>query len=100
MQVCHPGATAEFATGRVHAYGAKVRMLVGNNIKDLDNQEIASVLERAEADMSEGEIFHYQVLRFIKLFYMILIGGTVLFMGFHQWLDFLAAKRKHKHQKE
>jgi len=40
------------------------------------------------------------VLKLIKLLYKILIGGTVLFMGFHQWLDFLAARRKKKKPKE
>jgi hypothetical protein len=33
------------------------------------------------------------------LIYKILIGGTILFMGFHQWLDFLAVKRKQKQLK-
>jgi hypothetical protein len=100
MQACHSGATAEFATGRVHAYGTKVQMLAGGNGGDLDNSEMASVLKRAEAETSEAEVFHYKVLRFIKLVYKILIGATVLFMGFHQWLDFLAAKRRAKMSKE
>ena len=99
MQVCHPGATADFATGRVHAYGTKAQMLTGSNLSDLDNSERASVLKRAEADTSEAEVFHYKVLRLIRLVYKILIGGTVLFMGFHQWLDFLSAKRKQKKSK-
>jgi hypothetical protein len=71
-------------------------MLAGGNGGDLDNSETASVLKRAEADTSEAEVFHYKVLRLIKLGYKILIGGTVLFMGLHQWLDFLSAKRKQK----
>ncbi len=100
IQTCHPGATAEFATGRVHAYGTKVQMMAGRNGGDLDSQEMATVLKRAEAETSEAEVFHYQVLQLIKLVYKILIGGTVLFMGFHQWLDFLAAKRKHKKSTE
>jgi len=100
MQVCHPGATAEFASGRVHAYGTKARMLVGSKVGDFDKKEISSVLKRAEADTSEAEVFHYEVLRLIKLFYKIMIGATVLFMGFHQWLDFLGAKRSQKKSKE
>ena len=100
LQVCHPGATAEFATGRVHAYGTKVQMLAGNTISNFDNEELASVLKRAEADTSEAEVFHYKVLQLIKLFYKIMIGGTVLFMGFHQWLDFLRTKRRQKQSKK
>jgi len=96
MQECHPAATAEFASGRVHAYGTKAQLLAGNRLKDYQNPEMVRVIERAEVDMSAEDIFHYKVLRLIKLFYMVLIGSTVVFMGFHQWLDFLAAKRKHK----
>ena len=96
VQECHPAATAEFASGRVHAYGTKAQLLAGNRLKDYQNPDMVRVIERAEVDMSAEDIFHYKVLRLIKLFYMVLIGGTAVFMGFHQWLDFLAAKRKHK----
>ena len=61
---------------------------------------MAGMLKRAEAETSEAELFHYKVLQLIKLFYKFLIGGTVLFMGFHQWLDFLAAKRSRKKSKK
>jgi len=96
MQVCHPGATAKFASGRVHAYGTKTQLMARNNIKGVQELEMVRVLERAQTDVSDEDIFHYQVLKFIKLFYKVLIGATVLFMGFHQWLDFLRAKRKQK----
>ena len=61
---------------------------------------MTSVLKRAEADTSEKEVFDYKVLQLIKLFYKIMIGGTVLFMGFHQWLDFLRTKRRQKQNKK
>lgn len=96
VQTCHPGATPAFASGRVHAYGTKVQLMTGKAPKDFEPQEITRVLERAEADISEADIFRYQVLKFIKLFYMVLIGGTVVFMALHQWLDFLSTKRKQK----
>jgi hypothetical protein len=96
IQICHPGATADFATGRVHAYGTRIQMLAGSSIGDLSDKEMTSVLKRADADTSEAEIFHYKVLQLIKLFYKIMIGGTVFFMGFHQWLDFLRTKRRQK----
>ena len=99
VQVCHPDATAKFASGRVHSYGAKAQLLAGNGLADLLDVETARVLRRAEADISDEDIFHYIVLKIIKLIYKILIGGTVLFMGLHQWLDFLSAKRRQKKPK-
>lgn len=54
------------------------------------------VMERAETDISDKEVFHYKVLKLIKLFYMVLISGLVIFMGFHQWLDFFKTKRTQK----
>jgi hypothetical protein len=96
LQVCHSGATAEFATGRVHAYGAKAQLLAAKRSEDFEDPAMTKLFERAEADFSEADIFHYKVLKLIKLFYKILIGGTVLFMGFHQWLDFLRTKRRQK----
>jgi len=96
VQACHPGATAEFASGRVHAYGTKAQMLAGERPQKIETQEMSLVMERAEADMSQKEIFHYKVLKLIKLFYMVLISGLVIFMGFHQWLDFFKTKRTQK----
>lgn len=99
VQVCHPAATADFAGGRVHAYGTKAQMLVGNRLADYQGIETARLLERAETELSEADVFHFKVLKLIKLVYKVLIGGTILFMGFHQWLDFLATKRKQKQLK-
>ena len=44
--------------------------------------------------ISEQEIFHYKVLKIIKLIYKFLIGVTVLFMGLHQLMDFFSAKKR------
>jgi len=99
MQVCHPGATARFASGRVHAYGMKAQILAGNGLDKYEDQAMDRVIERAETDFSAEDIFHYLVLKFIKLFYKILIGATAVFMGFHQWMDFLAARRNRKKSK-
>jgi hypothetical protein len=96
VQACHPGATAEFASGRVHAYGTKAQMLAGERPQKKESQEMSLVMERAEVDFSEKEVFHYKVLKLIKLFYMVLISGLVIFMGFHQWLDFFKTKRTQK----
>jgi hypothetical protein len=98
VQVCHPSAKAKFATGRVHAYGTKAQMLAGKKVKGLEDLDIDRVLQRAEADLSPEEIFRFKVLQLIKLFYKIMIGGTIMFMSLHQWLDFLRAKRKQKNR--
>jgi hypothetical protein len=96
VQVCHPSARAKFASGRVHAYGTKAQILAGKQIKEFEDQEIDLVLERAEADISKKELFHFKVIQLIKLFYKIFIGVTILFMALHQWLDFISAKRNAK----
>ena len=96
LQACHPRATIEFASGRVHAYGTKIQLMTGKTPADVESPKMAFVMERAETDISEQELFRYKILELIKLFYKVLIGASITFMGFHQWLDFLAAKRKHK----
>ena len=95
---CHAGATVRFASGRVHAYGTKAQLMAGSDLERLQEPEMERVLERARIDISEADIFHYRVLKLIKLFYMVLIGATIVFMAFHQWLDFLSLKRKQKKQ--
>jgi hypothetical protein len=103
VQVCHPAATARFATGRVHAYGTKAQMLAGGKPVQLDqikDLELERVLERAEVDISPEELFRFKVLQLIKLLYKIFIGSTIMFMGLHQWLDFLSSKRKQKNHPE
>ncbi len=96
VQACHPDARAKFATGRVHAYGTKAQMVAGGRVKNFKGVTIDSLLARAEVEISKEELFHFKVLQLIKLFYKIFIGVTILFMGLHQWLDFLSAKREQK----
>ncbi len=96
VQACHPDAKAKFATGRVHAYGTKAQMMAGRRVAEIEGLESDRVLERAEVEISKAELFHFKVLQLIKLFYKIFIGVTILFMGLHQWLDFLSAKREQK----
>jgi len=67
MQVCHPGATVEFATGRVHAYGAKAQMLGGNGAGKFENPSMQKILEGAEADTSSEDIFHYKIIKSSEL---------------------------------
>ena len=95
VQECHPAATVKFASGRVHAYGEKARMKAGNGAADGENQDMALVRKRAEADITTQEAFQFSILQFIRLFYKLLIGGTIGFMCLHQFLAYMSAKRKH-----
>lgn len=96
LQSCHPGATAEFATGRVHAYGTKVHLAAGEEVPDFEDHENFRLLERAEADISEEEIFQHEILSLIQLFYKIFIPLVIGFMAYHQWLDWLKIMRTRK----
>jgi hypothetical protein len=96
VQACHPTAKAKFAAGRVHAYGTKAQMLAGLQVEEFEDLNLDRVLQRAEVDLSPKEIFRFKVLQLIKLLYKVFIGGTIMFMGLHQWLDFLSARRKRK----
>ena len=97
LQKCHPGATAEFAEGRVHAYGTKARIQAGdNNGLKIKNETRTLVIKRAEQDISEEEVFHYKVLKLIRLFYQVLISIVIGSMCIHQFLDYRRTKEKHK----
>jgi len=97
VQSCHPGATSQFATGRVHAYGMKAQLLASQNqVKFMENPDIVLVMERAEKDLSAKELFHYKVLRLVKLFYKILIAFVIGSMLIHQLLDYMASRRQLK----
>jgi hypothetical protein len=94
VQSCHPGATTQFATGRVHAYGMKAQLMAGQNQANfVEDQNISLVIERAEKDLSNKELFHYKVLKLVKLFYKILIAFVIGSMLIHQGLDYVASRR-------
>ena len=95
LQTCHPGAKAAFASGRVHAYGIKTRMAAGKEIDETANKNMSLVRKRAEAEISEHEIFHYKILQLIQLFYKLLIGGVIGFMCLHQMLHYFRARKNH-----
>jgi len=94
VQSCHPGATTQFATGRVHAYGMKAQLMASQNqVNSAEDQNISLVMERAEKDLSDKELFHYKVLRLVKLFYKVLIAFIIGSMIIHQGLDYMAGRR-------
>ena len=96
IQSCHPGATAGFATGRVHAYGTKVQVAAGNDNAVIEGVDNTLLIERAGREMSEQEIFRHKVLSYIRLFYKVFIPMVVGFMFYHQWMDFLASLRRRR----
>jgi hypothetical protein len=96
IQSCHPGATAGFATGRVHAYGTKVQLAAGKEGAVAEGVDSTLLTERASKEMSEQEIFRHKVLSYIRLFYKVFIPLVVGFMFYHQWMDFLASLRKRR----
>ena len=53
------------------------------------------VAERAQQEIENKEIFHYQVLKIIRLFYQILIAVVVGSMVIHQMLDYIRTKKRH-----
>ncbi len=95
VQTCHPGATDQFASGRVHAYGVKAQMVAGDEIADAENRDMSKVRRRAQSDVSAKDAFHYQILEYIRLFYKVLIGGTIGFMCLHQFLAYRSGRKKH-----
>lgn len=97
VQECHPGATADFAEGRVHAYGSKVQLLTAREAVIAEAEAEDSVmLVRARKEVSEEEIFHYKILALIRLVYQVLIGSVIGFMVLHQLLDFRRTRKKMK----
>lgn len=94
-QSCHPGATHEFAEGRVHEYGTKAQLLAGEK-DNMEGRFMSLMAEQAREDIPEEELFRYRVLNAISLIYKILIGCTIGFMTLHQVLDFRRATKKEK----
>jgi len=96
LKTCHPGAHAEFARGRVHAYGFKAKIAAYNDKLKMPNQTKNLVAERAQAEIEHKEIFHYNVLKIIRLFYQLLIAAVIGSMVIHQMLDYIRTKRKNQ----
>jgi len=104
-QSCHGNATYAFATGRVHAYGAKALIMAKDSFSNVmkNSKDAAAInpgdkllIERAKQDVPRREVVHYIVLRLIRLFYQILIGSIIGGMCLHQGLHYLRTRKKHK----
>ena len=97
IQDCHPGATIQFAEGRVHAYGTKVQLMAAEeSAKAIVRQAAPLLLARASKEVSPRELFHYRVLSLIGLLYKILIGLVIGFMSVHQLLEHRRARSRSK----
>ena len=95
LKTCHPGATTKFASGRVHAYGVKAKFAAGSGNLKITDQTDNLVVERAREEIQEKEIFHYNVLKIIRLFYQVLIAVVIGSMTIHQLLDYIRTKKRH-----
>ncbi|MEJ2430298.1 MAG: hypothetical protein P8075_15475 [Deltaproteobacteria bacterium] len=75
----------------------KAQIMASQNQANLvEDQSISLVVERAEKDLSKKELFHYRVLKLVKLFYKILIAFVIGSMLIHQGLDYMASRRELK----
>ena len=92
VQTCHPNATEKFARGRVHAYGDKVAA-VDRAERHAELPGDAVLLETSAHRVAKKDLFHYRVLKFLTLFYKVLIGLVVGGMVIHQGLDYLRASK-------
>jgi hypothetical protein len=97
VQICHPGATQRFSTGRVHAYGEKAQLV--STTPDLktdskpDTATSSLLVKRANVEIQSKELFNYNILSLLKLFYKILIASVIGFMGLHQFFDYLKIRK-------
>jgi len=99
VQTCHPGTTPDFATGRVHAYGEKAQLAaakVFTKMTGSQEQNQSLIGKRALTDMTEEEIFHFMIIKLVRLFYMVLIPLIIGSMCLHQWLEYFSIRRKKK----
>jgi hypothetical protein len=96
IQTCHPRAMPEFSEGRVHAYGMKAQLAGGISITESKDKIDPLLLARAREDITKKELFHYKVLKLIRLFYKILIAGVIGFMSLHQLVDYRRTRKNMK----
>jgi len=100
IQSCHPGATPQFASGRVHLYGSKAQIAAWQDYIEIKEPEKKTrLVERARAEFTETEILQQQVLTIIRIFYKVLIVLVIGSMTFHQWLDFWRIVRNRRKSK-
>ncbi len=92
-QKCHPDATDDFATGKVHTYGIKAQLLSEKSIFDVEGRFKALMSKRTTDNLKEEDIYHYIILEALKLFYKIMIAAAIIFMGSHQLLDYRRVRR-------
>jgi len=105
LQECHIDATPAFAQGRIHPSGAKAAIF-DLKLATLEKQEqikagelkpFASMFEeKAQEELTPFDYYQMLILRLIRYFYLLLIGGLISFMIVHQFLDFLATRREMK----
>jgi hypothetical protein len=96
LQICHPNATADFAKGRVHAYGMKAQLMAAKNAVGVEEKDTTLIIKRAKTDIPDEEVFHYKILKIIRVFYQVLIAVVIGSMCLHQLLDYIRTKKNHQ----
>lgn len=105
LQDCHIDATPAFARGKIHPSGAKAAIFdlklaaleKQERIRTGDLKPFSSLFEeKAQRELSPRDYYEMLMLRMVRYFYLLLIGGLISFMIIHQLLDFLAAMRERK----
>lgn len=105
LQECHLSATPAFAQGKIHPSGVKAK-LFDLKLATFEKQEMIKkgelkpfkslLAQKAQEEFTPMEYYQYLFLRLIKYLYMLLIGGLISFMIFHQFLDYFATRREMK----
>jgi hypothetical protein len=105
LQTCHPGATPQFAQGRIHPAKFKTGIFDNKQAGLERKQEIekgklqpfkALLGQTLNLDPDASNFYQNAVLALIKYGYMMLIGGLISFMIIHQLLDYFATRREHR----
>jgi hypothetical protein len=105
VQACHLDATPAFAQGKIHPSGAKAAIFdlklatleKQEQIKAGDLKPFTSLFEeKAQRELTPLDYYETLILRVVRYFYLLLIGGLISFMIVHQFLDFLATRREMK----
>jgi len=87
VQRCHPGATAAFASGAVHASGAKAEIYAQLQDQLPGTRVEAALAEAATREVTRRIVVEQEVLDWVAILYKLLIAMTIGSMGGHQLLD-------------
>jgi hypothetical protein len=103
LHQCHPGATPEFAQGKIHPSGIKAR-LFDTKLDTYEQKELIKkgeinpfqsiMAEKAQEELTSLEYYQALVIKIVKYFYKLLIGGLIGVMIVHQILDYFMTRKE------